>query len=127
MRIATQELVPFAVYSFMISDPEEDIETIPTLFLFVPMPGRNIRRGMYGMNINAIVDPKNRRALVGEYLRLIEVEDDKERYDALYRLFATVYRTRHHTKTAYKYYPWSRIVSGVFTRIPASSLRTLTS
>ena len=126
MRTANVKLEPFALYSFYIKNPEEDYENIPTLFIFVPMPGRNEKRGLYGMNLNAIVDKKLRQALAHEYLNAIEIEDDKERQRKLYTLFARVYQTRYNTKTAYKYYPWTRISSGVFTRLPESALVSLT-
>ena len=125
-RTANVKLEPFALYSFYIKKPEEDYENIPTLFIFVPMPGRNEKRGLYGMNLNAIVDKKLRRALAHEYLRAMEIEEDKERQRKLYTLFAQVYQTRYNTKTAYKYYPWTRISSGVFTRLPESTLVSLT-
>lgn len=126
MRTANTKLEPFALYSFYIKKPEEDYENIPTLFIFVPMPGRNEKRGLYGMNLNAIADKKLRRALAIEYLSAHEISDDKERQRKLYTLFAKVYQTRYNTKTAYKYYPWARISSGVFTRLPESTLVTLT-
>ena len=121
-----KQLNAFSVYVFQINKPEDEIEQLPTVFLFVPMPGRDTRRGIYGINFMAIVDPKLRVRIVNEYLKTIQLKDQKVRNTELLRLFGRVYRTQSRYSLAYKYIPWARLKDGLFVELDPIRLREIT-
>ena len=121
-----KQLTAFAVYAFQFNKPEDEIEQLPAAFLFVPMPGRDVRRGIYGINFMAITDPKLRVKIVNEYLKTSGIEDEKVRNIEMLRLFGKVYRTRSGYTSAYKYIPWARLKDGLFVELDPARLREIT-
>lgn len=120
------KLKPYSVYVFEFKKPADDIELLPAAFLVVPVPGRDPRRGIYGINLMALTDPKLRVAVVNEYLIANAYKDPKYREMQLRRLFYRVYRNHRSYSSAYKYIPWARLKNGLFVELDPIRLREIT-
>lgn len=116
----------YSIYCFEFKNPADDIELLPAAFLVVPIPGRDPRRGMYGINLMALTDPKLRVAVVNEYLIANAHKDPKYRDMQMRRLFYRVYRYHASYKSAYKYIPWARLKNGLFVELDPIRLREIT-
>ena len=120
------KLKPYSIYCFEFKNPADDIELLPAAFLVVPVPGRDPRRGIYGINLMALTDPKLRVAVVNEYLIANAYKDPKYREMQLRRLFYRVYRNHRSYSSAYKYIPWARLKNGLFVELDPIRLREIT-
>ena len=119
-------LTPYSIYAFEFKNPADDIELLPAAFLFVPAPGRDPRRGIYGINLMALTDPKLRVTVVNEYLTINAYKDQKYRDMQMRRLFYRVYRYHASYSPAYKYIPWARVKNGLFVELDPIRLREIT-